>query len=252
MKPTITISTLAYAKIQHMLKESTEIGAFGLSRQDSPLHIVDLGFPHQTVSGGSVDFDDDKIAQYVDEMYLQGWEPCESCRIWIHTHPQGVNKPSGTDEATFAKIFGNYDWAVMLIFPKKSQPYARLQTTFPVPFSAEATVEVLYPEVNIDAILTERVKKQTYQRVSPADKKNTTAINDNDYHTQKNALDQAFQSGHISDDEYGVATENLGCEQFGETCSYDLDEDDRLYEQYLTGQLTYNDYILELQRKGYY
>lgn len=252
MKPLITISDLAYAKILQMLKANTEIGAFGLSRQDNPLHIVDLGFPHQTVSGSSVEFDDDKIAQYVDEMYVQGWEPCESCRIWIHTHPQGVNSPSSTDEATFAKIFGNYDWAVMLIFPKKSQPYARIQTTFPIPFSAEATVEVLYPEVNINAILTERVKKQTYQWVGSTTQKNTTVLDDNSYHAKKNALDQAFQSGQLSGDEYGIATENLGCERFGETYAYNLDEADLLYEQYLEGQITYDEYVLELQQKGYY
>ena len=44
----------------------------------------------------------------------------------MHTHPGDSASPSGTDEETFARCFGNSDWAIMFILARGGQTYARL------------------------------------------------------------------------------------------------------------------------------
>ena len=71
-------------------------------------------------------------------------------RLWLHTHPGSSAQPSGTDEATFERVFGQCDWAVMFILARGGETYARLrfgvgpgaqvvipvQVDFAVPFPA--------------------------------------------------------------------------------------------------------------------
>jgi hypothetical protein len=55
----------------------------------------------------------------------RGIEPWRtSC--WTHTHPAGINGPSGTDEETMARSFGKWDFALMLILTKAGAFYARM------------------------------------------------------------------------------------------------------------------------------
>jgi hypothetical protein len=74
-----------------------------------------------------VAFEDEAVADFFDRMVDAGRKPEEFGRIWVHTHPGNSAEPSGTDELTFARVFGRADWAVMLIVARGGQIYARLR-----------------------------------------------------------------------------------------------------------------------------
>ena len=67
------------------------------------------------------------MADYFDDQVDQGRRPEEFARVWLHTHPGNSAQPSGIDEATFARVFGGADWAVMFILARGGQTYARLR-----------------------------------------------------------------------------------------------------------------------------
>ena len=75
----------------------------------------------------SVKFDDAAVADFFDEQVDLGRRPQQFGRIWIHTHPGDSADPSGVDEATFQRVFGNADWAVMAILAQGGESYARLR-----------------------------------------------------------------------------------------------------------------------------
>lgn len=70
---------------------------------------------------------DDGVADYFDQQVDAGLTPDRFGRVWIHTHPGDSPQPSGTDEATFSRVFGRCDWAVMLILARGGASYARLR-----------------------------------------------------------------------------------------------------------------------------
>ncbi len=75
----------------------------------------------------SVRFEDDAVADFLDQQIDAGRTPQQFMRIWIHTHPGDSAHPSGTDEETFARVFEKSDWAVMFILAKSGKTYARLR-----------------------------------------------------------------------------------------------------------------------------
>lgn len=104
----------------------TEIGGFGLTDPDDPLLVIDFLTVKQSVTSVSVEFDDQAVADLFEEQVDQGRRPDQFARIWCHTHPGNCPEPSGTDEETFARVFGSCDWAVMFILAKGGQTYCRL------------------------------------------------------------------------------------------------------------------------------
>src|ERR1022692_2367073 len=74
----------------------------------------------------TVVMEDEAIADFSDRCVDQGLLPQNYLRIWCHTHPGSSAEPSGTDEETFARVFGSCDWAVMFIASRTSNTYARL------------------------------------------------------------------------------------------------------------------------------
>jgi proteasome lid subunit RPN8/RPN11 len=104
----------------------TEIGGFGLTDPDDPLLVTDFLTVRQSVTAVSVEFDDQAVADLFEEQVDQGRRPDQFARIWCHTHPGNCPEPSGTDEETFARVFGSCDWAVMFILAKGGQTYCRL------------------------------------------------------------------------------------------------------------------------------
>lgn len=104
----------------------TEIGGFGLSSATDPLLVIDLLVVRQFCSCYTVRFEDEAVADLVDRLVDQGVAPERFTRIWIHTHPGKCPLPSGTDEATFTRVFGQSDWAVMAILARSGASYARL------------------------------------------------------------------------------------------------------------------------------
>ena len=105
---------------------STEVGGFGISSANDLLLVEDIGLVTQHATMASVEFDDISVADFFDRQVDAGRTPQEFGRIWLHTHPGDCPRPSGTDEATFARVFGDADWAVMGILACGGAAYARL------------------------------------------------------------------------------------------------------------------------------
>ncbi|MEQ8838060.1 MAG: hypothetical protein RID07_14740, partial [Lacipirellulaceae bacterium] len=81
----------------------------------------------QQADWASVEFKDTAVADFYDSQVDRGRTPEQFARIWIHTHPGDSPRPSGTDEETFARVFGSCNWAVMFILAQEGASYARLQ-----------------------------------------------------------------------------------------------------------------------------
>lgn len=105
----------------------TEIGAFGIADPQAPLVIVDVILVPQECTAITVKFDDAGVADFFDEQVDRGRRPEEFARLWLHTHPGDSALPSSTDEATFTRVFGKSDWAVMFILAHGGETYARLR-----------------------------------------------------------------------------------------------------------------------------
>jgi proteasome lid subunit RPN8/RPN11 len=122
----------------------TEVGGFGLAADDDPLLIEDVQLVLQKCSWIHVELDDASVADFFDRQVDEGRQPDRFARIWIHTHPGDSPRPSGTDEETFARVFGRTDWAVMFILACEGQSYARLRTNTGLPLKIEIPVEIDY------------------------------------------------------------------------------------------------------------
>ena len=104
----------------------TEVGGFGISAPDDLLLIKDISLVRQKCSSVTVKFDDQAVADHFDDYVDLGYAVERFARIWVHTHPGDSASPSGTDEETFARCFGNSDWAIMFILAQGGATYARL------------------------------------------------------------------------------------------------------------------------------
>ena len=140
----VTFSPLAWLKLLMFLHAGdTEVGGFGISSEKQPLHIEDFITVKQTVTSVTVAFDDAAVADYFDDCIDRGLSPARFARIWVHTHPGASPNPSSVDEATFQRVFGGCDWAVMLIVSRTHEAYARIS------FSAGPGGSILAP-VKVD------------------------------------------------------------------------------------------------------
>jgi proteasome lid subunit RPN8/RPN11 len=140
----VTFSPLAWLKLLMFLHAGdTEVGGFGISAEKQPLYIEDFVTVKQTVTAVTVAFDDTAVADFFDDCIDRGLTPARFARIWVHTHPGKSPEPSSVDEETFARVFGDCDWAVMLIVSRTHATYARLS------FSAGPGGSVLLP-VKVD------------------------------------------------------------------------------------------------------
>ncbi len=103
-----------------------EVGGFGITDPDDLLLVKDFVTVKQRVTGVSVKFDDQGVADFFDRQVDLGRKPEQFARIWCHTHPGMSPEPSGTDEQTFQRVFGGCHWAVMAIVAQDDSTYARL------------------------------------------------------------------------------------------------------------------------------
>ena len=147
-KPVLRFSPNAWAKLIWFRDHGdTEVGGFGITplpgqaatiqhthvaldespSLDGGLFIEDFVTVRQHTSAVTVAFEDDAVADFYDEQVDVGRQPCQFSRVWIHTHPGSSAMPSSVDEATFARVFGQSDWAVMMILARGGQTYARLR-----------------------------------------------------------------------------------------------------------------------------
>ena len=125
--PKLRFSPTAWAKLLYVRDAGdTEIGGFGVMCWDDPLFVEDLALVAQFCTAVHVEFEDNSVADYSTRMVDVGRRPEHFGRIWVHTHPGNSAQPSGTDELTFARVFGRSDWAVMFILARGGQTIARI------------------------------------------------------------------------------------------------------------------------------
>ena len=103
------------------------MGGFGLSAATDLLLIEDVRMVTQFCTSVTVQFADAAVADFFDAQVDRGLPPSRFGRVWIHTHPGNSAQPSVQDEETFARSFGQSDWAVMFILAQGGQTYARLR-----------------------------------------------------------------------------------------------------------------------------
>ncbi|MCG6156329.1 hypothetical protein [Rubinisphaera margarita] len=138
-------SPTAWAKLLFLRDYGdTEVGGFGISAADDLLLIEDIQLVRQTCSWAHVAFEDDAVAELFDEQVDAGRKPEQFARVWIHTHPGDCPQPSGVDEETFERVFGNADWAVMFILARGGDCYARLRFNSGPGGETELSVELDY------------------------------------------------------------------------------------------------------------
>jgi proteasome lid subunit RPN8/RPN11 len=119
----------------------TEVGAFGIC-PSHPLLVEDVGLVKQNCTWSTVSFEDESVADFFEDQVEAGLQPEQFARIWIHTHPGESAEPSFTDEETFARVFGNTDWAVMFILACGGETYARMRAdSDPVEIQLETEVD---------------------------------------------------------------------------------------------------------------
>lgn len=120
----------------------TEIGGFAQSSPADLLLVEDILLVNQTCTATHVEFDDDAVADLFDEQVDAGRVPETFARIWTHTHPGSSAEPSGMDERTFSRVFGNCQWAVMFILARGGQRFARLRYNVGPGADIDLTVDV--------------------------------------------------------------------------------------------------------------
>lgn len=103
------------------------MGGFGITDPDHPQFVKDIVLVSQTCTAATVAFDDTAVADFFDAQIDAGRYPEQFARIWIHTHPGRSAEPSSIDHETFARVFGNCDWAVMFILARHGATYAELK-----------------------------------------------------------------------------------------------------------------------------
>jgi hypothetical protein len=124
----LRFSPTTWAKLAWFcLHGETEIGRFGISDPADPLRIIEFATVRQQADWASIRFDDAAVADFFDGQVDLGRKPDQFARIWIHCHPGDSPTPSGTDEETFARVFGACDWAIMFIRARTGKTYARLR-----------------------------------------------------------------------------------------------------------------------------
>lgn len=126
--PELRFSPYAYAKMVFMRDMSNnEVGGFGITYPEDPLLVEDFILVPQEVGPASVEFNDIGVADFIERMMEFNIPPLQCMRIWIHTHPGSMNTPSSTDEATFFRVFGKCDWAIMFILAQNDKTFCALQ-----------------------------------------------------------------------------------------------------------------------------
>lgn len=126
--PALRFSPTAWAKLIFMRDMTdNEVGAFGITGADDLLFVTDIAAVKQKVTGVSIAFEDESIADFFENQVDAGRTPEQFARVWIHTHPGSSPEPSGTDEQTFERVFGSCEWAVMFVIARDGNTYARLR-----------------------------------------------------------------------------------------------------------------------------
>lgn len=127
VKNQLRFTPYAWAKLNWFCHHgSTEIGGFGITEKDDLLLVKDFITVKQDCSITHVDFNDESVADFFDDMVDEELQPFQFARIWLHTHPGAGASPSVTDEATLCRVFSKADYAIMFILARGGETYTRL------------------------------------------------------------------------------------------------------------------------------
>jgi hypothetical protein len=141
--PALRFSPYAWAKLLFLRDRGpTEVAALAVSAPGDLLLVEDLHLVNQEATAVTVRFDDEAVADFLDECVQEGLQVSQCFRIWAHTHPSDDPTPSWTDEATFLRCFGTQDWALMFILSRTGRTYARIRFSAGPGGQAELPVEV--------------------------------------------------------------------------------------------------------------
>ena len=125
--PILRFSPTAWAKLLYFRdKTDNEIGGFAVTEPDDLLFVKEFITVKQEVTAVSVKFDDAAVADFFDDQVDLSRKPEQFARTWLHTHPGDCPEPSIIDEETFARVFGNCQWAVMFVLAQDNRTHARL------------------------------------------------------------------------------------------------------------------------------
>ncbi len=143
-KPVLRFSPTAWAKLLFMRDAgNTEVGGFGITADDDPLHIIDFMTVEQENTVASVSFKDEAVADLFETQVVDNnRQPENFARIWCHSHPGDSPSPSMTDEETFKRVFGKCDWAVMFILAQGGKHYARLRSNISSGYIVQVLLDV--------------------------------------------------------------------------------------------------------------
>ena len=121
-----------------------ECGGWGIAPAcDRPLIVKDIALVKQVSSTASIDFEDEGVVSYMEDMAELGYKFEQFMRVWVHTHPGNSAHPSPTDNDTFLDLAKTLPFVVMLIIARGGDLHAELgYFTAGHFFSAEIPVEV--------------------------------------------------------------------------------------------------------------
>lgn len=124
----LRFNTYAWAKLRYLRdKGRTEVGFMAVTLKENPSLVIDVVMPKQINSYAFVEFKEEVLHEFYERMVDDGYDVEEFARIWCHTHPGDSAHPSGQDEETFKKEFGNCHWAIMFILGKTDQTTCRIK-----------------------------------------------------------------------------------------------------------------------------
>ena len=127
-RPVLRFSPTAWAKLLFMRDVTdNEVGGFGITEAEDLLFVTDFVLVKQKVTCVTISFEDESVADFFENQVEAGRKPEQFARLWLHTHPGDSPEPSGTDESTFARVFGSCDWAVMFVVAQNGSTFARLR-----------------------------------------------------------------------------------------------------------------------------
>ncbi len=93
----------------------------------NPLYVEDFVTVKQYATSVTFASTTKSVAELFDRLVDQGLPSTSICPSLDHTHPGDSAQPSAVDEEeTFARTFGNCDWASCFIVSRSAQTYARL------------------------------------------------------------------------------------------------------------------------------
>jgi len=140
----LKFNPVAWAKLAYFRdKTGNEVGGFAITKAEDLLNVQEFITVKQDVTSVSVKFNDIAVADFFEAQVDLGRKPEQFARIWLHTHSGDISEPSGQDETTFGRVFGNCNWALMFILAENNKTYAKLS------FNVGPKSEILIP-VEVD------------------------------------------------------------------------------------------------------